>query len=99
MKSAAITLTPDMKSRLAMGHNNLFESTSNWDFQEAFAGAGALRSTANDMLIFLAAQLGYMQTDLNPAIAATVSGRKEAEPGMKIGLGWLILPRKGSEII
>jgi CubicO group peptidase (beta-lactamase class C family) len=99
MHSTAIALSPDMKSRLAIGHNNLFQTTPNWDFEESFAGAGALRSTANDMLSFLAAQLAYTQSDLSPAIAMTISSRKEANGGMEIGLGWLMRKKKGSEII
>ena len=99
MEDTAITLPPDMKSRLAVGHNNLFQSTSNWDFQDAFAGAGAIRSTANDMLRFLAAQLGYEQASLTPAISETIAVRKEAGAGMEIGLGWLIRQKSGSEII
>ncbi len=99
MNSTAITLSPDMKLRLATGHDGVFQATSNWDLQEAFAGAGAIRSTANDMLSFLAASLGYTQSELNPAIAATISERKDAGGSMEIGLGWLIRKKKGSEII
>lgn len=99
MKSTAISLSPDMRARLATGHDGLFQATSNWDLQDAFAGAGAIRSTANDMLNFLAAYLGYAHSDLAPAIATTVAERKEAGGAMEIGLGWLIRKKKGSEII
>jgi D-alanyl-D-alanine-carboxypeptidase/D-alanyl-D-alanine-endopeptidase len=98
MRSTAITLSPDMKSRLATGHDNSSEPCSNWDLP-TLAGAGALRSTANDMLSFLAAQLGYKNSALDPAIAATRSRRTPAGAGMEMGLGWLIQPKKGSEII
>lgn len=99
MSSTDTVISSDMKSRLAVGHDNLFQTTSNWDFEDSFAGAGALKSTANDMLSFLAAQLGYAQSDLSPAVATTVAGRKEANGGMEIGLGWLMRKKKGSEII
>jgi serine-type D-Ala-D-Ala carboxypeptidase/endopeptidase len=99
MNSTGISLSSDMKSRLAVGHNGSFEATSNWDLTDAFAGAGALRSTASDMLSFLAAQLGEKQSDLGPAIAATTATRKPAGSGMEIGLGWLIRAKKESEII
>ena len=39
------------------------------DFTEAFAGAGALWSSANDLLTFLAANLGYTKTPLSGALA------------------------------
>jgi D-alanyl-D-alanine-carboxypeptidase/D-alanyl-D-alanine-endopeptidase len=98
MYNTAITLSADMKSRLAIGHNNKFETTPNWDLP-TLAGAGALRSTANDMLSFLAAQIGLQKSNLGPAIAATRSRWTPAGPGMEIGLGWLRRPKKGSEII
>jgi serine-type D-Ala-D-Ala carboxypeptidase/endopeptidase len=98
MRSTAITLSPDMKARLATGHDTTFEPTPNWDLP-TFAGAGALRSTANDMLSFLAAQLGYKSSGLDPAIGLTRSKKAPAGVGMEIGLGWLMRPKKGSEII
>ncbi len=58
MKDTRITLTPEMKARLAVGHDQGLESVENWDLP-TLAGAGALRSTANDLLKFLAANLGY----------------------------------------
>jgi hypothetical protein len=97
MQNTGIVLTPEMKSRLAAGHDSRFEPTANWDLP-TLAGAGALRSTANDMLSFLAAQLGYKQSALDPAIAMTRAKRTPSNPGMEIGLGWLMRKTKDSEI-
>ena len=66
MKDTAVTLSPEMKARLAVGHNNNLAAVPNWNFQ-SLAGAGALRSTANDMLTFLAANLGIVESPLAPA--------------------------------
>jgi CubicO group peptidase (beta-lactamase class C family) len=98
MNSTAIKLSPDMQSRLAVGHDSLYEPTLNWDLP-TLAGAGALRSTVNDMLLFVAAQLGYSESALSPAIAATRARWSPAGSGMEIGLGWLKRSKKGSEII
>jgi D-alanyl-D-alanine-carboxypeptidase/D-alanyl-D-alanine-endopeptidase len=98
MQNTAISLSPDMKSRLAEGHNSQFEPAKNWDLP-TLSGAGALRSTASDMLSFLAAQLGYEDKGLAPAIAASRSTWTPADPGMEIALGWLKRPTKESEII
>jgi serine-type D-Ala-D-Ala carboxypeptidase/endopeptidase len=98
MKDTVITLSPELKGRMATGHDGRYEATPNWDLP-TLAGAGALRSTADDMLSFLAAQLGYKSTGLDPAIAATRSKRTPADGGMEIGLGWLMRPKKDSEII
>jgi CubicO group peptidase (beta-lactamase class C family) len=98
MSSTSITLSPDMQSRLATGHDAAFEATPNWNLP-TLAGAGALRSTANDMLSFLAAQLGYKKSSLDSAIAQTRSQWISAGTGMEIGLGWLKRPKKDGEII
>ncbi len=100
MHSTAIALTPDMKARLAIGHNTNLEATSNWDLP-ALAGAGALRSTANDMLTFLAANLGYVKSPLAPAMASMLAVRRPTGVGGlgEIGLGWLVAKSSENEIV
>jgi len=98
MNSTAITLTPEMKSRLAVGHNEKLERVSNWDLP-TMAGAGALRSTANDMLNFLAAALGYTETPLAPAFTRMLSVRRPAGAGMESALGWQIFSRDGADLV
>ena len=98
MTSTGIRLSPDMQSRLATGHDNRYEPTPNWD-TPTLAGAGALRSTANDMLSFLAAQLDHTKSSLSPAIAATRAHWTPAGAGMEIGLGWWKRSGKNREII
>ena len=62
----------------------------NWDVP-ALAGAGALRSTVNDLLIFLEANLGLRRTPLREAMARThVAQITDPALGMDIGLGWII---------
>jgi len=56
MTHTGITLTPWMRDHLAKGHDGQRNVTSNWDIP-TFAGAGALRSTMTDMLIFARANL------------------------------------------
>jgi len=99
MKSTAITLTPEMKARLAVGHNAALEPVKNWDLP-TLAGAGALRSTANDLLIFLAANLGYSKSPLVPAMAAMLKTRRPTgSQGLEIALGWHIFTSNGKEIV
>lgn len=73
MRNTAITLSPDLKKRLAHGHDEDERPVSNWDLKEATAGAGGLRSTANDLLKFLAAVLGYEDSALEPAMDAQLA--------------------------
>ena len=98
MKSTAITLTPDMKARLALGHNDKLKAVSNWDLP-ALAGAGALRSTANDMLTFVAANLGMVKSPLHDAMASMLAPRRPAGGLGEIGLGWLIAKPHDEEIV
>ena len=88
MRDTAITLTDSMKERLAPGHLAHGVPTPSWDF-DAFAGAGAIRSTVDDMLTFLEANLAGGQTPLTASLAQ--ARELYAEPAgqpVKMGLGW-----------
>lgn len=99
MNSTRITLSPEMTARFAAGHNQALETVKNWDLP-TLAGAGALRSTANDLLTFLAANLGYTKSTLSRAMAAMLSVRRPTgQPGLEIALGWHIWTTSGKEII
>ena len=90
MKSTSITLSPEMKARMAVGHDDKLKPVANWDLP-TLAGAGALRSTANDMLTFLSANLGYNGTPLAPAMAAMLDVRRSSgTPGLDVALAWHI---------
>ena len=99
MNSTRVTLTPDMKARLAVGHGPGLSEVPNWDLS-ALAGAGALRSSTNDILTFLAANLGYTKTPLAAAMAAEVSIRRPAgAPDMQIAYAWHVQTKNGHSII
>jgi len=98
MNGTVITLTPEMKVRLAAGHNKSMEAVPNWNLP-TLAGAGALRSTANDILTFLAATLCYTNSPLAPAMAAMLKERRPTgNPALEVALGWHILTANGKEI-
>jgi CubicO group peptidase (beta-lactamase class C family) len=102
MTSTGASLAPALKSRLAIPHTSVFRlaPTPAWDIPEAFAGAGALRSSANDVLTFLAATLGYTKTPLSGAMTRMLAVRRDAADTFKIGLAWRIEPQKdGMEIV
>jgi hypothetical protein len=99
MTSTAITLSPDMKARFAGGHGATLQPVANWDVG-ALAAAGGLRSTANDMLTFLAANLGYVKTPLAPAMANMLTARRPTTiPNTSIGLAWHVLGVHDKEIV
>ena len=98
MGDTAIELSPAVRKRLATGHDLSLEPVPNWDLP-ALAGAGALRSTVNDLLAFLEANLGLRESRLDAALRATHASRRAFEPpSMDIGLGWLIRTEHGREI-
>jgi serine-type D-Ala-D-Ala carboxypeptidase/endopeptidase len=100
MPSTTITLPPPLQARLAPGHARTLQPTKNWDIP-SLAGAGALRSSANDMLTFLAAEMGYTQSSLAPAMKAMLQPRRPAAgpPGLEVALAWHIITANGKTIV
>ena len=97
MTDTRIELTPSARERLAAGHGFSLEPAASWDMP-ALAGAGALRSTANDLLGFLEANLGLRESRLDAVLRATHESRRSFEPpSTDIGLGWLIRTGHGRE--
>ncbi len=98
MKDTSVALSGDQKKRLATGHNAALAPVKNWDL-DAIAGAGALRSTANDMLKFLAANAGLVDTPLKPAMLRMRSLRRPTGmPDVDIMMAWHTFSREGSEM-
>jgi CubicO group peptidase (beta-lactamase class C family) len=99
MRDTRIVLTSGMSRRLARGHDEAGAPAANWDLP-TLAGAGALRSTANDMLKFLAANLDSARTPVARALATTRVARRDVPGGpLQIGLGWHILSPFGQPIV
>ncbi len=92
MNDTQISLTAGMQARLAAGYGYThlgLEQVPNWNMS-VFSGAGALRSTTNDMLTFLAAFLGYAETPLKRSMSTMLDVRRPSGWDEKIALGWLV---------
>jgi serine-type D-Ala-D-Ala carboxypeptidase/endopeptidase len=99
MDNTGVKLTPEMQAHLANGHDAALRPAANWDLP-TFAGAGALRSTANDMLKFVAANLGLIKSPLLTAMQKSHQPQHDTGmPDLEIGLGWHILKKFGAEIV
>jgi CubicO group peptidase (beta-lactamase class C family) len=99
MSDTKIKLTPEMLARMATGHNQTLKPVPNWDLPN-LAGAGALRSTVNDMLKFVAANLGLTKSPLLVAMQKAQQFQRETgQPDLSIGLNWHILKKFDSEMI
>jgi hypothetical protein len=73
MDSTAITLTPELQARRAIGHAPANQPTGYIGLQ-ALPGAGALFSTGNDMLKFASAKLGLTPFPCMPVVKRAVGG-------------------------
>jgi D-alanyl-D-alanine-carboxypeptidase/D-alanyl-D-alanine-endopeptidase len=95
LRDTVVTLTPAQRQRLMQGHGLAGASVPPWTFR-ALAGAGALHSTAGDLLAFLGAQLDPANAGtLAKAIALTHVLRAPGPPPLRVGLGWLYTPNLG----
>ena len=98
MHDTRVVFTPEMREHLAAGHDGAGTAVANWDLP-TLAGAGALRSTANDMLKFLAANLDSTSGPVGRALATAHAPLREAERQMKIGLAWFTLNQFGTPLV
>ncbi len=96
MQSTRLELTPDLRSRLATPHSSYYVVSSNWH-APTLAGSGAILSTANDLLTFLAANMGMTDTELRPALQLANTPQRPGEILAYVGLGWN-LPGSGNGI-
>jgi CubicO group peptidase (beta-lactamase class C family) len=95
MDSTRVQLTADMRSRLAVPHTASLAQTDLW-YNPTLAGAGMIRSTANDLLTFLAANMGLTETELQPALQLANTPQRPSFGEDTIGLGWQVAANTGS---
>lgn len=93
MDHTTTQLKAGQKSSYLTPYNGRGEATPAWNYQ-VVAPAGAIRSTPKDMLRFVKANLGLVETPLNKALARSHKPIKPLnnsnDSSGHIGLGWLI---------
>jgi serine-type D-Ala-D-Ala carboxypeptidase/endopeptidase len=91
MKDTRVVMTPDMQSRFAQGHDTGLYPTPPWTMHPRLAGLGMLKSTANDMLTYLAANLDAERNPRRSGVAAAMyeahRDRRAADTG-RVALAW-----------
>lgn len=97
MPDTRATLTPGMESRLALGYRGQVVFPL-WD-NPTLAGAGELRSTVRDLLTYLAANLGLLESPLYDAMQLTHQRFHQADDVFGVGLGWHIRKRSYGEVV
>jgi serine-type D-Ala-D-Ala carboxypeptidase/endopeptidase len=105
MHDTAVALSPEQQARFIAGHTADHKPALAWDL-DAFAGAGAIRSTAPDMLLYLQANLHpeSVKAKGSSAAAKTISAalaqdhelRADSLGGERIALAWLYDPASGN---
>jgi CubicO group peptidase (beta-lactamase class C family) len=78
------------RSRMVPGHRGRGKPVASWPL-DGMPAAGALRSTADDLLRYLSAQLNPDDTQLADAIRLTQVHREDSK--LTIGLGWVRLDK------
>jgi CubicO group peptidase (beta-lactamase class C family) len=104
MHETMVKLTPEMQARFLAGHDGDHKPAHAWDL-DALAGAGAIRSTAGDMLTYLEANLHPEAVKvvgdfaagktLSAALVQDHEVRADAVGEMRIALAWLVVPSSG----
>jgi CubicO group peptidase (beta-lactamase class C family) len=96
LKDTGVALSAGQRARFAQGHDEDGEPTAAWDF-ETMEGFAALRSTANDLLLFLSANLGLKRTKLQAALEDCQKARRDTpDKQVRVGLGWHVLQLQGA---
>ena len=93
MSSTRITIAKESQSRFAPGHKGHGQPAANWDLP-VLAGAGGVRTTVNDMLLFAAVNLAPPKDKLGEAIEMgwTIHQKPIKEGEATLGLGWYLAP-------
>lgn len=92
MNETSVKLSSEMSARLAKGEGLDGRSVKNWDLS-VFNGAGGIRSSVHDMLIFASANIGLTETALHAAMKMSQKHQRDTErAGHGIGFGWHIRP-------
>ncbi len=105
LRDTAITLAPEQKARMIAGHDQFHKPALVWE-SDALAGAIGLRSTAGDLLTYLAAYLHPEQAMISPGFAGSgtiqsalrqsLELRGEVTGNMQIAMGWLYQAETGN---
>jgi CubicO group peptidase (beta-lactamase class C family) len=98
MTHSGITIDGPMRAHAAEGHDPGGDVVPWWDLP-TIAGAGALRSSLDDMMKYLAANMDPPATALGRAIAVSHSPRFTVNNALRLGLNWHLSTIQGDTLI
>ncbi|UCF63697.1 MAG: beta-lactamase family protein, partial [bacterium] len=91
MNNSSLFLTNQQRVNLALGHDENLEIVPNWYAGDMFQGAGFIKSSLNDMFLYLEANLGLIDTPLRDAMDLTHQPVMHQGSMGEQGLAWFIL--------
>jgi CubicO group peptidase (beta-lactamase class C family) len=91
MRDTSVLISPERRKRLIQAYGDRHEPLEPWEL-DAFAPAGAINSTASDLLTYLEAQL---RAD-SPALRLSHQPRAGIGRGMGIALAWIYDEKTGT---
>jgi serine-type D-Ala-D-Ala carboxypeptidase/endopeptidase len=90
LENTYITVPTNQKNRLAQGFNHKLEPSNYWG-RDILYGAGAIYSTASDLIKYAMAHLYPEKTSIPEALVMTQKIQFEKEQS-RIGINWFITP-------
>ncbi|RSK26116.1 class A beta-lactamase-related serine hydrolase [Bacillus sp. HMF5848] len=93
LENTAIHLSTEQYKQLIPCFNNRNKKVGNWDFK-SLHGAGALKSTAKDLLIFLACHIGESRDTLNNIFSLTHEIQYKEKSDLNVGMNWIVNQKK-----
>lgn len=87
MTTTGVTLEGQLAEWMTKGHNDAGDVVPYWNAM-AMVGAGGIRSSVEDMLTYVAAQMGPVSSEIERAMRMTHEPRVERGEDQAGGLGW-----------
>jgi CubicO group peptidase (beta-lactamase class C family) len=102
MNDTRVNIRPADSAHVAGGYDDNGVYNGPWNLSVAFAGAGAIRSTARDMLKYAAAEASGRTTDAATPLEKAMQLTQVVtfqNGSTRIGLGWIFLRSEGNDIL
>jgi CubicO group peptidase (beta-lactamase class C family) len=100
MNDTRVNIRPADSAHFAGGYDDNGVYNGPWNLSAAFAGAGAIRSTATDMLKYAAAEIGAPGVPVPLETAMQLTHAITFQDGhTRIGLGWIFLHSVDDDIL
>jgi len=103
LKSTAVSLSPKLKAKLAVGHDALLQPAPLGPSLSVYAampeaGVGTV-SSVNDLLTFLSVAMGYETSPMASSMALMLSERRPIGGGSEQAVGWVVLGKGDDQLV